>query len=177
VHLVVRLSDAEIFRCPFIMMTEVGSAYIDDEEAARLGEYLIKGGFLWADDFWGSYAWDVWAHEIAKVLPPSEYPIVDLAPDHPLFHTLFDVPMLPQIPSINFWAGSGGYTSERGSDSSEPHARAVLDKNGRIMVLITHNTDIGDSWEREGDNRDYFYQFSVDGYAVGINVLLYAMAH
>jgi hypothetical protein len=159
------------------MATEVGAAYFDEDESARLRDYLIKGGFLWADDFWGSYAWDYWRSQIARVLSPGEYPIVDLPPSHPLFRSHFEVKAVPQIPSINFWGGRGGPTSERGSDSAVPHARAILDKAGRIMVLMTHNTDIGDSWEREGDDPDYFYTFSVNGYAFGINALVYAMTH
>ena len=89
-----------MFQCPFIMMTEVGAAYFSPEEAARLREYLLKGGFLWADDFWGEYAWQIWAREIGKVLPPSEYPIVDLPITHPLFRSQFVIQKFPQIPSI-----------------------------------------------------------------------------
>jgi hypothetical protein len=175
-HLVLQLTDDELFQCPFVMMTEVGAAYLSDEEAARLRTYLLKGGFLWADDFWGSYAWDVWSREISKVLPSAEFPIVDLPKDHPLLRMHFPVPGVPQIPSINHWAWSGG-TSERGEDSAVPHLRGIADKRGRLMVLITHNTDIGDSWEREADDPQYFYKFSVDGYALGVNVLMYAMTH
>jgi hypothetical protein len=176
-HVVVQLTDPLLFRCPFVMMTEVGAAFITDEEAVKLREYLQKGGFLWADDFWGSYAWEVWSREIAKVLPPADYRTIDLPPDHPLFRAQFQTKGLPQIPSINHWAGSGGGTSERYEDSAQPHARAIVDARGRLMVLMTHNTDVGDSWEREADDPTYFYQFSVDGYAFGINVLLYAMSH
>ena len=176
-HLVIRLTDPELFRCPFIMMTEVGSVYFSPEEAERLREYLMKGGFLWADDFWGSYAWDNWASEFSKVLPPNEYPTKDLALDHPLFRSQFVMKRVPQIPSINFWMDSGGGTSERGPDSATAHARGIADAQGRLLVLITHNTDIGDSWEREADDPTYFYTFSVEGYAFGINTLLYAMSH
>lgn len=176
-HLVVRLTDETLFQCPFILMSEVGAAYLDEREAARLREYLLKGGFLWVDDFWGSRAWDVWVEEFRKVLPSSDYPIVDLPPDHPIYRVLFELTRVPQIPSINFWLGSGGQTSERGSDSAEVHVRAVRDARGRLMVLMTHNTDIADSWEREGDDPEYFYRFSVEGYALAMNVLLYAMAH
>ena len=176
-HLVVQPSAPELFQCGFVMATEVGSAYFDEEESARLRDYLVKGGFLWVDDFWGSYAWDFWRAQLERILPPSQFQIVDLPPAHPLFHAQFQVDQVPQIPSINYWAGSGGDTSERGSDSATPHARAVLDAHGRIMVLMTHNTDIGDSWEREGDSPEYFYAFSVKGYAFGINALLYAMTH
>jgi hypothetical protein len=175
-HLVVRLTDPELFQCPFIMMTEVGNTYFSPEEAQRLREYLTKGGFLWADDFWGSYAWDHWASEFTKVLPPAEYPTRDLPLDHPLFRSQFVMTRVPQIPSINHWARYGD-TSERGADSAVAHARGTTDAQGRLLVLITHNTDIGDSWEREADDPTYFYTFSVEGYAFGINVLLYSMTH
>jgi hypothetical protein len=175
-HLVIRLTDPALFQCPFIMMTEVGAVYFDPEEAARLREYLMKGGFLWADDFWGSYAWDHWANEFNKVLPPAEYPTRDLPMDHPIFRSQFVMKRVPQIPSINHWYRYND-TSERGSDSAVPHARGIADRHGRLLVLITHNTDIGDSWEREGDDPTYFYNFSVEGYAFGINALLYSMIH
>ena len=175
-HVVIALSDPALFECPFVMMTEVGNAYISPEEAVKLREYLEKGGFLWADDFWGSYAWDHWVQELGKALPPNEYKIVELPKDHPIFRQQFQIPAVKQIASINFWAGTGS-TSERGADSAVPHAMGVADKEGRLMVLMTHNTDFGDSWEREGDDPTYFYNFSVDGYAFGINVLLYSMSH
>jgi hypothetical protein len=175
--LLVQLTDPEMFDCPWVMMTEVGSAAISEVEAAHLRDYLLKGGFLWADDFWGSYAWEWWAAQMAKVLPQAEYPWIDLTPDHPLFHAQFEVKQTPQISSINFWAGNGGSTSERGEDSAVVHTRAILDSHGRIMVLATHNTDFGDSFEREGDDPTYFYNYSVPGYSFGINALLYSMTH
>jgi hypothetical protein len=176
-HLVMDLNDPAIFNCPFIMMTEVGNAYIGPEEAKRLREYLMKGGFLWADDFWGSYAWEHWAGELSKVLSPAEFPIVDLPKSHPLFHGQFEIDSVIQIPSINAWGGPGGNTSENGADSAVPHARGISDSHGRLMVLITHNTDYGDAFEREGDDPAYFYTFSVAGYAFGINAILYGMTH
>ena len=87
------------------MMTEVGSIIFDEREAARLREYLLKGGFLWVDDFWGSYAWSVWASQIRKVFPTADYPIVDLPPNHPLYSTQFVVAQTPQIPNIGHWLG------------------------------------------------------------------------
>src|SRR5262245_13382605 len=176
-HLLVNLSDPSISHCPFIMMTEVGALYLDPREAAGLRDYLLKGGFLWADDFWGNRAWEVFENQIRQALPSKSYSIVDLPLDHPIFHSLMAVNRIPQIPSINFWLGSGGGTSERGPESATPHARGILDDHGRVMVFITHNTDLGDSFEREGDSREYFLQFSVHGYALGVNVLLYAMTH
>ena len=175
-HLVVRLTDAELFRCPFTMMTEVGGAYLDEDEAKGLRDYLLKGGFLWADDFWGEYAWAFWENQLRKALPSSAFPVVELTLDHPIFHEVLNVRRVPQIPSINFWAGSGGDTAQR-EDAETPHVRAILDDHGRIMVLMTFNTDFGDAFEREGDNHEYFEAFSVDGYAFGINALIYAMTH
>jgi hypothetical protein len=176
-HNVYRLTDPEVYQCPFIMMTEPGGAYFDDDEAKALRAYLDRGGFLWADDFWGDYAFNAWAAELRKALPANEFPIVDLAPEHPIFHTLYVVPRVPQIPSIDFWIGTGGRTSERGAASAEPHVRAVFDAKGRMMVLMTHNTDFGDAFERETDDRAYFDTFAGPGYAFGIDVLLYAMSH
>lgn len=174
-HVVIQATEPELFKCPFLMMTEVGAAFFDPEEAKALRAYLQKGGFLWADDFWGSRAWAVWERELRKVLPAAEYPIIDVPMNHSIFHTLFDAKRFPQIPSIG-WVYSGT-TSERGSDSATPNARAIVDDKGRIIVFISHNSDFGDSYERESDDPTYFYNFSVEGYAIGINILLYAMTH
>jgi len=176
-HLLINLRQPELFHCPFIMMTEVGRLFLDEEESAGLRNYLLKGGFLWADDFWGERAWQVFESQIRKALPAPSYPIVDLPLTHPMFTALMKVKRIPQIPSINFWGGLGGRTSEQGADSATPHARAILDDHGRVMVFITHNTDFGDAFEREGDDHEYFLEFSVEGYALAVNVLLYAMSH
>ena len=89
----------------------------------------------------------------------------------------FPLKKVPQIPGISYWWGSGGDTSEQGADSAVVHVRGVSDDHGRLMVLSTHNTDIADGWEREGVDARYFQMFSVEAYAVGVNVLLYAMSH
>ena len=176
-HLLIRLTQPELFKCPFIMMTEVGNIYLDNQEAKALHDYLLKGGFLWADDFWGTAQWEQWEYELRKVLPAAEHPIVDVPMDHPLLRAQFVVTEIPQIPNIGFFRRSGGGTSEQGADSVTPTARIISDSRGRVMVLMTHNTDISDSWEREGEDASYFYAFSPKGYALGINVLLYAMTH
>jgi len=176
-HVVIRLTDPTLFQCPFIMMTEVGAAFIADDEAEALRTYLLKGGFLWADDFWGEYAFDHWMNELRKALPSGEYPLTDMPLDHPIFHVLYDVKEYAQIPSINFWYGTNGGTSERGRDSATPHVRAVSDHDGRVLVVMTHNSDFGDAFEREGDSREYFERFAGAGYAFGVNTLLYSMTH
>ena len=177
-HYVVRLTDDELFKCPFTIASDVGTIGLEDDEAQRLRAYLLKGGFLWVDDFWGDAAWEQWASEFARVLPPGEYPIEDVPISDPVFRAQFTVTAVPQITNIGFWRRTNGReTSERGEESREPHFRAIRDHRGRIMVVMTHNTDVADSWEREGEDPAFFYQFSPAGYAVGINVLLHAMTH
>jgi hypothetical protein len=175
-HYVVRLSDDQLFSCPFLMAGDVGSMGIGPEDGARLREYLLKGGFLWTDDHWGTEEWEVWTREIAKVFPPSEYPIEEVTPADPIFKTQFVVPEMPQIPNIGYWRRSGD-TSEQGADSAIPRFHAIRDRHGRIMLAMTHNTDIADAFEREGDDPEFFARFSPRGYALGINVVLYALTH
>ena len=172
---VVRLTDDALFQCPFTIASDVGTIGLRAEEAARLRDYLLKGGFLWVDDFWGTAAWSQWSTQIKKALP--EFRIVDIPADHPIRRTMFRIDKVPQVTNINWWRRTEGNTQERGSDSPHANFRMIADESGRIMVLMTHNTDIGDSWEREGEDREFFLQFSPDGYALGINALLYAMTH
>jgi hypothetical protein len=175
-HQLVALTDPRLFTCGFAMMSEPGGAYFSRDEANALRAYLLKGGFLWVDDFWGTAAWDWWDSQIRKVLPASEYPIVDLPMNHPLFHTLFEIDAIPQIPNIGLWTRAH-LTSERGRDSAEPHFRAIVDQKSRLMVIMTHNTDFGDAYERESENPDFFRRFSIPGYAIGVNTILYALTH
>jgi hypothetical protein len=172
---VVKLSDDQLFECPMLLGTDVGTAALSKTEVQRLREYLLKGGFLWVDDFWGTPAWNQWAAQITRVLP--EFPIVDVAPADPIRHALFNITQVKQVPSIFSWGGPGSDPRERGSDSPHANFRAIADGHGRIMVVMTHNTDIGDSMEREGDDPAYFAEFSPEGYALATNIVLYALTH
>jgi hypothetical protein len=176
-HVVIRLADPLLYACPMVYMEDVGTAHFSPDEAAALRDYLLKGGFLEVDDFWGSQAWAQWEEEIGQVLPPGDYPIVDLPMTHPIMHMMYEMKAIEQVPSINFWRGSGGATSERGWDSARVNFRGIADAKGRLMVVMLHNTDIPDTWEREGESAEYFARFSPDGYATGINIVLYAMTH
>ena len=175
-HFVVQPTDATLFQCPFIIMSDPASAGFTEQDVAALRRYLLKGGFLWADDYWGPRAWDDFAREIGKVLPPAQYPIQELNSEHPIFKTMFTVSRVPQVPSWQYWSGRGD-TSELGASSANAHMAAISDERGRVMVLMTHNTDISDAWEREAQNPEYFLSFSPEGYAIGLNIALYAMMH
>ncbi len=175
-HFVTRLTDPWLTRCPFLLGSDVGTMSLRDDEVSALRDYLLKGGFLWVDDFWGPRAWDVFEGEMARVLPPGAYPFRDIDLDHPIYRTMFPLTAIPQIPSIQFWRGSGE-SSERGIDSAEVHLRGITNAKGELLVLATHNTDISDAWEREGEDPEYFYTYSPNGYATAINIMLYAMSH
>jgi len=177
IHVVVRLNDAALNRCPMLFMEDVGTIQFSESEIEGLRNYLLKGGFLWVDDFWGSVAWDRWVAELQRVLPSGEFPIVDVPLSHPIMHTVYDVTDYLQVSSINFWYRSEGSVSERGFDSAQVHFRGIEDSRQRLMVLMTHNTDVSDTWEREGENKEYFSLFSPRGYAIGVNVVVYALTH
>ena len=178
---VVRLTDDALFQCPFALMEDAGTARFTDAEVERLRAYLLKGGFLFVSDYHGTLAQEQFDEEIGRVLPLDQYPIVNLTPpdhDHPLWHTMFTVSRLPQIASIQTWRRTGGSTIERwNTEAAPPDARAIADAHGRLMVLMVHNSDIPDPWEREGEDTEYFFKFSPDAYAIGIDVVLYAMTH
>jgi uncharacterized protein DUF4159 len=175
---VVRPLDDTLFNCPMVVASDAGTMGFRDDEAEHLRNYLLKGGFLWVDDFWGTLAWEHWASQIARVFPPAEYPIEDVPIGDPMLSSLFEVKHIPQITNIQFWRRFGGTTtSERGEDSAVVHFRAIRDSHHRVMIIMTHNTDVADSWEREGEDPAFFYQFSPAGYALGIDVLLHAMTH
>ena len=176
---VVRLTDDALFQCPFALMEDAGTAHFSDAEVDRLRAYLLKGGFLLVSDYHGTEGKAQFDEEIGHALPHGEYPFVDLTPpDHPLWHMQFPVTRLTQMASIQTWRRTGGGTMERwNDDGAGPDARGIADTRGRLMVVMVHNTDLPDGWEREGEDPDYFFQFSPDAYAVGIDVVLYAMTH
>lgn len=168
-----RLTEKELSNYPFIYMVEPGTLHLSDDEAEALRKYLLNGGFLWLDDFWGEYEWQIMASQLEKALPGRKW--VDLDLTHPLYQCVFNIKEKYQVPSIH--AFYGGRMSER-YDSTEVHHRAIFDDKGRLIVFATHNTDNGDGWEREGENREYFEQCSErTAYPLAINVVFYTMTH
>jgi hypothetical protein len=176
-HVVVRATDQALFQCPFVLVEDGGGAHFNDQEVLQLREYLLKGGFLFASDYWGARAERQWEDEIGRVLPRERYPIADIPNNHPIWRTQFEVDRVPQMPSIQSWRRTGGSTSERGFDSDVVHTRGIADDHGRLMVLMIHNSDIPDGWEREAADPEYFYLFSPNAYSVGIDIMMYAMTH
>jgi hypothetical protein len=175
---VVRLTDDALFQCPFTMIEDAGTARFSGAEIERLRDYLLKGGFLLVTDYHGIYAQQQFDDEIGRALPRAQFPIVDLTPpDHAIWRTMFAVTQLPQLASIHTWRRTGGVVERWNHTGAGPSARGIADRQGRLMVVMLHNTDLPDGWEREAEDPDYFFNFSPDAYAVGINVVLYAMTH
>ena len=166
---------------PLLYMSDVGYMVLSKSERAALRQYLLNGGFLWVDDFWGDAEWRQFAKIMRDVLPGHEWQV--LPSDNPVLHTVFDLEALPQIPALPFASPVGGTSEPPGAHKlptgsmEEAQLRAWLDDDGRIMVLTTHNTDVGDGWEREAYGEWYFETFSTKSYMVGVNVVTYAMMH
>lgn len=175
--LVLQLTDPELFHYPFIYIVEPGALVFTEEEVQTLRRYLLNGGFLMVDDFWGEAEWYNFYYEIKRVFPEREP--VELPVSHPIFHAVFDLKEKPQIPSVDaaIRGRPYGITWER-EDAREPHFKALYDDKGRMMAIICHNTDLGDGWEEEGTDEWYFREFSEKkAYPMGINIVFYAMTH
>lgn len=164
------ISDERLFDYPFIYIVEPGFMELSDEEAVRLREYLMRGGFLFLDDFWGEYEWQNVQAQMKKVLP--EHEIKELPMTHPLLHSYLDIEEVVQVPNI--YNAQRGVTSEKGGVT--PYYMAIEDKQGRMMVFISRNSDLGDAWEWINDSR-YPVKYGLAAYRIGINVVIYAMSH
>lgn len=166
----IRPLDAELFDHPWVYAVEVGHWYLDQQEAARMREYLQRGGFLVVDDFHGTYEWEVFLDSIQRVFP--DRPIVELDDSDAVFHTLYDIPERVQVPGIHIkWSGR---TFEK--DGVTPHWRGIYDEKGRLMVVINFNMDLGDAWEW-ADDPEYPERFTALAYRFGINYIVYSMTH
>ncbi|MBS1811377.1 MAG: DUF4159 domain-containing protein [Acidobacteria bacterium] len=167
----VGLHDPELFNYPFMYVVEPGHMVLNDQDAAALREYLLRGGFIMLDDFWGTYEWQNVQDQLKKVFP--EYPIKELPLDHPLFHCYFDVNEVVQVPQNMNWIRRGR-TYEQ--DGYVPHYEGITDNEGRVLVLIARNTDNGDAWEWIDDPR-YPLRFGLAAYRLGMNAIVYSMTH
>lgn len=168
-HNAIALEDPRLRDYPLLYMLEVGSLTLSDEQASALRDYLLAGGFMVIDDFWGTWAWLNFEQQMAQVFP--EFPIVEVPLDHPVFHAFYDIDEVLQVPNV-FQAN--GPTWEY--DGKIPHVRGIFDDEGRLMVLINWNTDLGDGWEW-ADSPDYPLRYSTYAFEIGVNFVIYGMSH
>ena len=167
----IAVTDPELFRYPFVYTSEPGQMLLTPEDARIMREYLDRGGFWMLDDFWGSFEWGNMAAEMKKVLPNAEIQNIPLS--HPLFHQFFDVDRLKQVPSLAY-LNNGGITYEQ--DGFAPECKGIWDDKGRLVVVINHNTDLGDAYEWM-DLKEYPYEFSSYAYRIAVNTFMYALSH
>lgn len=167
----VLLSDPELGRFPFLYAVEVGYMAMSEEEVAGLRRYLLAGGFLMVDDFWGTEEWLNFAREMDRVFPGRAIEPIPL--DHPIFRSLYVVDEIIQVPNVGQGI-RGGPTWER--DGYTPTVYGIFDDERRLMVVANWNTDLGDAWEW-WENPHYPLRYSTYAYEMGVNLIIYAMTH
>lgn len=177
--LFLRLTDRALADYPFIYIVEPGSLYLSEEEVKALRDYLLNGGFLWLDDFWGEEEWENVEYELKRVFPNRSF--VEMPLTNQLYRCVFDITAKRQIPAVELGTRSQSDPERRTwerYDAKQVHHRAIFDDKGRLMVFATHNTDNGDGWEWEGDNLFYFREFAEKtAYPLAVNVVFYVMTH
>jgi len=164
--------DGDVFDWPWLYGVEVGHWNPTEVQAAKLREFLLRGGFFMCDDFHGAIEWEVFSAGMRKVFP--DRPIVNIDDSDPIFHTIYNLERRYQVPGALYL--ETGKTYEKGETGKTPHWRAIFDDKGRIMVAMCHNMDLGDSWEH-ADNPKYPARFSDLGIRIGVNYIVYAMTH
>jgi hypothetical protein len=167
----VSLDDNEdVYNWPWLAAGEMGDWKLTEQQAAVLRDFLLRGGFLYLDDFWGTEEWTRFQESMRIVFP--DRPIVEIDNDDPIFHTAYDLNDRYQVPGE--WALARGSTYR--NDGSVPHWRGIYDDHGHIMVAMTFNSDVGDSWEW-ADDPNYPEKYSALGIRIGVNYVLYSLSH
>ena len=167
----VNLDDGDdVYDWPFIIVGLPGMWELTQEQTTKLREYLLRGGFLLCDSFFGSREWEGFLRGIHRVFPDRQ--IIDLPDDHPLFHTVYNLDAQHMVPNWNALQAGVPYRA----DGSVPHWRAILDDNGRVMVAIAFNNDLGDSYQW-ADDASYPQDGATLGMKMGVNFAVYAMTH
>jgi hypothetical protein len=167
--------DDDVFNWPWLYAVEVGTWDLTEEQAAKLREYLLRGGFLMVDDFHGGYEWQIFQESMSRVFP--QRPIVDIPPEDSIFHVFYDVEDFSQIPGYQFvFSGDTAENKWGMRDGRPPHWRGIYDDEGRLMVAICHNMDLGDAVEHS-NTIGYPEPYSARAMRTFINYIIYAMSH
>lgn len=170
----VKLTDPKLRSLPFIYALEVGAMQLEQSEVEALREYLLAGGFLFIDDFWGSWAWQNLVEQMALVFPDRE--IVDIPPTHSIFNLVYDIEEIRQVPNFRNGIAFERTGISHEDDGTHAHVRGIFDDNDQLMVLINWNTDLGDAWEW-ADHPEYPAYFSTYAFKLAVNVVIYTMTH
>ncbi len=166
----INLDDGAVYDWPWLYAVQAGHWQLTDSQVKTMREYLLRGGFFMADDFWGSDEWDVFMETMRKILPGQEP--VDLSNDDPIFHVVYDLSERYQVASEGSAQRGVSYKCTNCPD----RWMGIRDDKGRVVVAITFQSDIGDSWEW-ADAPYYPEVYSRLGIRIGINYIAYAMTH
>lgn len=170
--IVLTLDDPRLFTYPWIYVVEPGNLRLSDGEAKILREFLLRGGTATFDDFHGPYEWDHFAREMKKVFPDRE--IVDFPSDHPVFSCFYKLDGYPQVAGLGSFLA--GRTWEKGGFVAR--LRTIFDDEGRPMLYVNWNTDMGDGWEwSNAEEYPGYIKFTSMAYRMGINEVVYALTH
>jgi hypothetical protein len=170
---VVSADSDDIFNYPFVYAVMVHTWSFNDDEAKRMREYLLKGGFLMVDDFHGTEDWEDFMRGMRQIFPDAaKYPVEDLTDKDEIFHVLYDMDDRFQVPGEQYIRS--GRTYEK--DGYVAKWRGIRDDHGRVMVAICHNMHLGDAWEW-ADDPEYPEQFASMAFRVGLNYVMYSMTH
>lgn len=170
----VNLDDGDdVYNWPFLIVGMPRNWSLTDSQAVKLRDYLLRGGFLLADSFFGMDEWQGFLRGMTRVFP--DRPIVDLPDDHQLFSIIYDMSQRHQIGNMRSLS-SRGVPYRGGSDAALPQWKAILDDAGRIMVAISFNNDMGDSWQHQ-DNPAYPQSDAKMGIEFGVNYVIYSLTH
>jgi hypothetical protein len=164
----VGLWDPDLGRFPLIYMLEVGGMNLTDVEVQSLRDYMEKGGFVIVDDFWGPREWDIFMYNMRRVFPDKR--IEDIGLDHPVYSAYYDIEEVVQVPAVN------NIYQRMECYNCFPEVKGMYDDDGRLMMMINFNTDLGDAWEWAEDPR-YPLDLSTYAYQMGANMIVYAMSH
>jgi hypothetical protein len=163
---VLAMDDPELFKYPVAYMTEAGFWVLSDAEAAELGAYLKKGGFVIFDDFRDDFrggGWATFEANLQRVLPGARF--VDLSPSHPIFHCFFDIASFDVLPQYY--------------DRGRPVIRGIFQDNDpskRLMAIINFNTDVANYWEFSETGFTPISE-SNEAYELGVNYVVYGLTH
>ena len=167
----VNLDDGDdVFNWPWLYAVQVGQWNLTDPQAHKLREYLLRGGFFMCDDFWGEPQWAVFLASMKRVFP--DRPIVDIPESDPILHSVYDLGDRYQVPGARYIQTGVTYKCE----GCPARWRGIYDARGRLMVAMSYDSDIGDSWEW-ADDPGYDEKFSALGIRIGVNYVVYAMTH
>ena len=164
----VYLGDPILRKFPLVYMLEVGGMYLSEDEVEGLRGYMDAGGFVIVDDFWGDDEWDVFEFNMRRVYPERQF--VDITLDHPLYSAYYNIDHVEMTPAI----GNTQRRSECGPCFTQ--VKGMYDDEGRLMMVVNFNTDLGDAWEWAEDP-SYPLETSTYAFEIGTNIIVYSMSH